>query len=226
MKKRWLIIGGFFLLLLLALWSPWLYSRFNLLQLFGINEPEGISGLQVNSLAGEIDVYLNGELVGTSSADKSPLSLDTVKPGDYLVTLKRKTSVPTSYWDFNKLVTFTEGTTVIISFNLGPEEAFSEGQIIYATKSNKSSNNIDLALDFNVEDPTVSVEDSSVQRINSRQFSSEISLDKQKKITVSKPGYENLEFTILPDSAEERSALGEFSLNVSIYLMLQPVQVE
>lgn len=214
------------MLVLFALWSPWLYVRLNLSQLFGIAEPEGISGLQVNSLAGEMEVYLDGELKGNSSADRSPFTLDTITPGDYLVTLKRKTDTRGSYWDFNKLITFTEGTTVIVSYNLGPEEEFSEGHIIYATKKDNSSLNPKINMEFNVDDPEITIEEASAQKINSRQYNAEISFDKPKKITISKPGYESLEFTILPDSEEERKALSQFNLNTDIHLMLRPVIVE
>ena len=226
MNRKLLILLLLIGFVVLAFWSPWLYLKLDFAQLFGVSGPESISGLQVHSLAGELEVYLDGELKGTSSADKEPLILDRVVPGDYLLTLKRKSDARSAYWDFNKLITFVPGMSVIVSYNLGPEEIFSEGHIIYTSKKESISEKSKLHIEMSVDDPEISIEDLSVQRINSREYLSELTFDKTHKITIKKSGYEGLEFVILPDNQDERNAVSQFNLNIDIQLMLQPVKVE
>jgi hypothetical protein len=195
-----LVIGCVF-----ALWSPWLYLKVDFLQFFGIEKPEEISGLQVYSLAGELDVYLDGELKGTSSADRSPLILDNVLPGDYLLTIKRKTQIRGSYWEFNKLVSFIPGTSVVISFNLGPEKEFSEGHIIYATEKVDQNAESKLNILLEVDNPKVLINNIEVPRINEYLYSMNVQIDNIKTITIEKDGYDTLSFTIFPESEEERA---------------------
>src|SRR5438045_3568909 len=104
-----------------------MYWNLNLTDLFGIQKPEVISSLQVYSLSGNMDVQIDGKLAGTAKAEKSPFVVDRVTPGEHLITLKRISDVKNAYWDFNKLVTFEANTSVIVSYDLGPEEEFSSG---------------------------------------------------------------------------------------------------
>lgn len=226
MRKKLAVLLAMIFLVLLAFWSPWLYLKLDLVQFFGVSKPENIAGLQVYSLAGELEVYLDGELLGSAGADKAPLILDRVEPRDYLITLKRSTDVRGSYWDFNQLISFVSGTTVIISYNLGPEEEFSEGHIIYASVKDNQNDKSKLNIDTNIDDPEIYVEDLFIQKLNSKQVSSELSFDKPRKVTIKKTGYESLEFTILPESQSERDLLSKYNLNIDAHLMLQPVMVE
>lgn len=214
------------ILLALGFWSPWLYIQLDLAQFFGIQKPEEISGLQVNSLAGEIEVYLDGQFKGVSSADRTPLILDRVTPGDYLLTLKRKTDVRGSYWDFNQLISFIPSTTIIATFNLGPEELFSEGHVIYASKKENPLQPSKLNVFTNADNSKVEFEDLNVQTINSSHNSVQLEFDKPRKLNVSKDGYDTLEITILPEDENERRSLQNFDLNIYVYLLLQPVTIE
>lgn len=221
-KKILIII----ILLAIGFWSPWLYIQLDLAQLFGIQKPEEISGLQVNSLAGEIEVYLDGQFKGVSSADRTPLILDRVLPGDYLLTLKRKTDVRGSYWDFNQLISFIPSTTIIATFNLGPEEYFSEGHVIYASKKENPLEESKLNVFTNSENAIVEFEDLSVQKINSTHNAVQLEFDRPRKLNVSKEGYDKLEIMILPEDENERRSLQNFDLNIYVYLLLQPVTIE
>lgn len=212
------------LCILLALWSPWLYIKIDLGALFGVQRPEDISGLQVYSQSGELEVYLDGELRGTATVEK-PYILDVVTPGEHLVSLKRVSEVPNSFWSFSKLVEFEMGTSVVVSYNLGPEEEFSEGHIIYATEKGEQRPS-KLNIEISASDASVRIDNSAVQQINENTFVSDISLDSQKRVSISKRGYEDLEFTILPDNQEDRDRLKNFDLNIEVHLMLQPVEVE
>ncbi len=211
---------------LLALWSPWLYVKFNITDLFGIKKPEDISSLQVYSLSGSINVFIDGKSEGTAKVESSPFIVDRVTPGEHLITLKKVTETKNAYWEYNKLITFEASAAVIVSYNLGPEEEFSEGQIIYAIKKVDKSKQTQLNITVNTEKANVQIDTAQPQTLLSKSLMDNLSLSLQHKIVISKKGYENLSFTILPESQEDRDKLKDFDLNIEAHLMLQPATVE
>jgi len=221
------VVGVFLILMciLLALWSPWLYWKFDLASLFGIKKPDLISGLQVFSLSGEVEVFLDNTSQGKVKVETSPFILDKVTVGEHLVTLKRVSSVANAYWNFSKLVTFEASTNVVISYNLGPQQEFSEGQVIYATKKIDLSKQNQLNLSTNTSVPYVQVDNANAVQIIGTTYSQAITLDTQHKVKISKSGFESLEFTVLPESQEDRNKLKDYDINVETQLMYRPIDV-
>jgi hypothetical protein len=114
--------------ILLAFWSPWLYFKLNLLDLFGITKPTSLSGLDVFSLSGEVEVFLDNQSQGKINVDKSPLIVSKITPGDHLVTVKRSGG-SNYYWTFSRIINFVEGADVVVSYELGPTLFESNGSI-------------------------------------------------------------------------------------------------
>jgi hypothetical protein len=227
--RTFLILVIIFLLsILLALWSPWTKIDISLAQIFGVEEPDRIAGLQVYSLGGEIDIYVDSEYAGTATQEDSPFIVDQVDPGDRLVRLERKSDIPAAYWEFSKLINFIEGKDVVVSYNIGPEETFSEGHVIYASESSSGDERqgvANLNIRVNAEDTVVEIDEIAFN-IAGTTMSETLTLNKQHKLLVSKAGYESLEFTILPESQEDRDKLEGFDIELDVHLMLQPLQVE
>lgn len=211
--------------LIVALWSPWLGWDLNISRLFGVEKKEEISGLQVISLSGDIEVFVDGVTVGSASKDNF-LIVDRVTPEEHLVTLKRKSDIRNAYWSFNELISFEADTQVIVSYNLGPEEEFSEGHVIYATKKSDLAKSSVLNVEVDTEDVAVQLDDIPTQRITERKLTEVLTFDKQHRVVITKSGYESLEFLILPESQEDRDILQDYDINVKVRLAALPVKVE
>ncbi|MCA9381558.1 hypothetical protein KC678_04800 [Candidatus Dojkabacteria bacterium] len=211
-------------LVLLGLWSPWLQWNVDIAKIFNVEKPDKISGLEVYSLLGDIQVEIDDiAQEGTASASEDrALIIDAIEPGEKSVTVKRISNVSGAYWEYRDIVTFTEGINTIITLGLGPEEEFSEGTVITATKKTNENYNLKLksdTTDFNAEI------DGVPHAVNSNEFTQSISLDQQHTIKITKEGYETLEFTILPGEQSDRDKLVNYIINVETKLMLQPVQI-
>jgi hypothetical protein len=217
----------FFVCVLLGLWSPWLNLKLNFSELFGVATPNPVSGLEVNSLSGEIDVFIDGEFVGSAKENTdteiSSLLVDAISPGEHPVKLVRKTEIPGAYHDFEKVINFQEGINVVVSFSIGPEPEFTEGQIITARPRNSETHNLEISL--NQDKSTVIVNGISTAVLE-KTVNQTITFDKQSEIRIAKPGFEEIQFKLLPEDEAERKKLETYIIEVDAYLMLQPVQVE
>jgi hypothetical protein len=209
-------------LLLLALWSPWSKWNIDLRPLFGVNDPGSIAGLVVNSLSGNIEVTVDNQVVGSASEDSS-LIIDDVSPGEKLVKLRRISDVENAYWSYSKVVDFEEGTTAVLSFNLGPSSEYSEGHIIFFQK--KVGDGANIHFSFDEDDVSVQVETQVFKDVNKTGVSVPLDTTAQKSIKIVKEGYEDLEFKLLPEDAEDRERVKDFDIYVDVYLMKQPVNV-
>lgn len=226
MKKVGTLLFFLVACILLALWSPWIGWNLDLSRLIGVEKPDSIASLQVFSLSGEIEVLIDGVVVGNANVENSPYIIDRVNPGERLLTLRKQSDIKNSYWSFSKLLNFIEGTSVAVTFNLGPEELFSEGHIVYAVEKKDKNSDSTVNINVSAENATVLLDNIAAQQITSKTFTERLNFDSQHKVSISKKGFENLEFTILPDSQEDRNRLKDFNINIEAYLLTQPVEVE
>lgn len=225
--RRFIIIFIFLIIcFLLAIWSPWLYWNFDLRGLFGVNAPVLNSSLQVFSLAGEIEVFIDNQIVGSAKFNEGALIVDKITPGERLIKLSRKSELQNAFWEYQKVVTFEEGTTVVLSYNLGPSKIFSEGHLIYAIKKIDSSTQTKLFTTINVSDAIMKINNFNPAEVKGNKTSDVISLENQLSIEINKIGFEPLTFTILPNQREEREKLAKFDIGMEVQLMVQPLKVE
>ncbi len=209
---------------LLGLWSPWFQLDIDISSLFNVEKPEPISGLEVYSLLGDLEVYIDDVLQeGSASAENGPLFIDGLTPGEKAITIIRKSEVEGAYWQYRDIITFVEGVNTVISLGIGPEEEFSEGTFITATERNNEEYN--LRIRTNLNDYQLNF-DGSPFAVDGNEFTRSIDLNSQHTVRINKTGYEELEFTILPEDQSARDTLKDFIINVEVQLMVQPVEVE
>jgi len=213
-------------LILIGLWSPWRGVSIDFSGLFGIAQQQPQAGLQVYSLSGVLEVYIDNQLKGEVTPEDSPFFVDKIEPGEHLIKLTRKSDVPNAYWSLNKLIQFEQNTNVVISYNLGPEEIFSEGHIIYATKKADILKSVKLNINANVDNFNIQFDSLPIDKVSFNDYVTDLDLSKQHTIKLIKSNYESLEFVILPSTQEERNKLDIYDLNIESQIMLQPVNVE
>jgi len=212
--------------LLIGLWSPWRGININFSGLFGISTQDLQSGLQVYSLSGTTQIYVDNQLKGEVTPEDSPYFVDSIDPGEHLVKLARKSDVTNAYWSFNKLVTFEKGTNVVISYNLGPVEVFSEGHIIYAIKKDDTTKATELNVKLNIEGFNIQLDSLPFEKVTFKEYTSNLDLTKQHIIKLEKSRFEPLDFVILPSSQDERDKLNNYDIIIEAQMMFQPVNVE
>lgn len=204
------------------MWSPWNKWDFTFWELIGIQTEEKYSTLKVKSLSGEIDIYIDDKYEGTVIDDETYAEINTVEKGSHVVRLKRK-SDSNNYYEFIKEITFEPGVEVVMAYDLGPSEIFSEGHVLYTTKSYKANNNPILNI--------ISFPDSVNTFIDGEQIGTtvinglELDINMQHKIRFEKEGYDSLEFLILPESQENRDKLKGLIINLEVNLFYQPINI-
>lgn len=216
------------ILFLCGLWSPWVHWDINWGALIGITTQEKISGLNVFSLEGEIEVFIDDKLIGTADPEK-PLFFDKVTPGRRYLKLVRKSSIDPSikFWKYEKTLEFVSGTSVVASYNLGPTDRVSEGQIIYAAKKKNSKDVSKVYLTIlNAQDFSISVDSSPITNVEGNKFEIAFDTTNQKTFKISKTGYENIEFILLPSDPDDRNKLRDYNLNVDVILMKQMLDIQ
>ncbi len=209
---------------LLGLWSPWLNFRVDLSSIFNVEKPDPISGLEVYSLLGDLEVSIDDVVQeGTASFEDGPLFIDGIEPGEKAITISRRSDIENAYWIYRDIITFVEGVNTVISLGIGPEEEFSEGTVITAT--NRNNEDYNLKVRTNLSDFQINL-DNVPYAVEGNEFTRNIELSSQHVIRINKTGYEEIEFTILPESQEDRDVLSDYIINVDVQLMIQPVPVE
>lgn len=226
MRRLAILIVIVVTLILIGLWSPWRGINIDFSGLFGIAKQESQSGLQVYSLSGTLQIYVDNELKGEVTPEESPFFVAQIVPGEHLVKLSRKSDTPNAYWDFNKLLQFEKNTNVIISYNLGPEEPFSEGHVIYASEKEDLTKQTRLSVNANTEGFNIQFDTLPIEKVSFNEYQTDLDLTRQHTIKLIKNGYETLEFVILPSTQEERDKLSIYDLIIDSQLMVQPVTVE
>ncbi len=223
MRKTFSIIILFVIAVLCAFWSPWTSWQLSITSLLGIAPPAETTGLQVTSLAGDLEVYIDGILQGKVGVNDSPITIPGVQPGEHQVRLKRLSAVEGAYYELNRLIKFEPGVDVVIAYELGPSAEFSGGHIIYAIKSTELTTGVKLNLDVNVEEADVLIDDRELGK--SPIVGQILSGDRAHLLKVEKRGYDGQEFKLLPESQEERDKILGYTLYVKVDLFLQPIPV-
>ncbi len=212
--------------LLLAIWSPWLNWNISIAGLFGAKSPDKISSLTVYSQGGDIEILIDGQSQGTVNKATSPFIVDKVTPGERLVAIKRTSTESSDYYTFSKLVNFIAGTDVRLSYRLGPSEEFSTGHIIYSVDKEDLSRDSKLNIILNVEDASVLIDNLPAVSVTDGKLVENLNLDSQHQVSISKEGYDTVEFTILPETQEDRDKLKNYDITIESHLMLTPLDVE
>lgn len=222
LKKIFIILIVICALLLLAVWSPWQKWNISPVNLFGISSKEEYSGLKVSSLSGEIDVYLDDEYQGTAVSGEEFFEVFPVDPGEHIVKLSRKAE-GAIYADIVRKVNFEAGIDVVVGFDIGPTEDFSEGHILSARKSFAGKEDPVLEI-FSVPDNIkVSIDETYVGETPLKNIPLDIS--NKRKLKFEKAGFDTLEIDILPENQADRDKLKSKVLTLEVNLFTRPVKI-
>lgn len=223
MKNFGRIVLLLIVLILIGIWSPWHNWDFSFLSMIGIENDNSYSTLKVKSLSGSLDIYIDDKLEGSVVADESFAEINTIKEGMHLVKLKRQSENGDIYFELNKEINFISGVEVVMAYDLGPSEAFSEGHILYTSKNYKKNQNPVVNIISSPEDVNVFIDDEQIGTTPISEL--ELDLSRQHKIRFEKTGYDSLEFMILPEDQESRDKLKDLTINLEVNLFLQPVKI-
>lgn len=206
---------------MLAVWSPWQNWNLSFTNLLGIESKEEYSALKVKSLAGEIDVFLDGEYKDSASSESDFLEIFPVSPGEHTVLLTRRDA--DDYAQIVRKINFEPAVDVIVGFEIGPTEDFSEGHILYATKSYTSEGNPVAEIFSLPEMVKVSLDDKYIGETPLKEIP--LDIGSKHKLKFEKEGYDSLEIEILPDTQEARDKLKNMVLNLEITLFARPIKI-
>jgi len=222
LRKIIITVLGIVVIAALAVWSPWNKWNMSWLNLLGIESKEVFSGLQVTSLDGEMNVYVDEELVESVNPENSPLEITPIESGEHTVRLERVNSSG-QYIDIIRKINFESAVNVVIGYEIGPTEDFSEGHIFFANKSFSANNNSVLEIVSAVENIKVSLDGIYIGNTPLKEHSLDIST--KHKLKFEKEGYDQMEIEILPDSQEDRDKLKNLLLTIEINLFTRPIQL-
>lgn len=222
-KKVFVLTITIILLMLLAVWSPWNSWDISLLEVLGLKQNDSLSGLQVYSMNGEVEVLIDDEVVGNVSVEGSPLEIVEVEPGDHLVTIQRVSEDENAkYYSYKRIINFIEGVNTTIAYELGPNEEYSGGYLIYPTETLSSEQSY-----LNVR----GVPSGANIYLNNEDLGESpltnyaLNLDDTYLLKVESDNYESIEFDLLPENPQERQALASYDLNVEYNLFEIPVDL-
>jgi hypothetical protein len=205
----------------LAVWSPWYAWNINFYKIFGIENVDKLSSLKIKSLSGEVEIYVDNEFQGSVTDNEDFADIGSLNPGNHDIKLKKKSSG--EYYVFERSILFESGVETVIAYDLGPNEKFSEGHIFYAKKNYANDGKPQLTI-YTVPDMTkVFVDGIFIGETPLRGV--DVDINSQHKIKLQKAGYDDLEFTILPESIDARKKLQGFDLMLEAKLFLQPIKI-
>ncbi|MBN1915978.1 PEGA domain-containing protein [Candidatus Dojkabacteria bacterium] len=223
MKKITVIIFAGIVLLGLAVWSPWNRLDFSWQRLLGIEKPEGMAGLTVYSLGGNMEVKIDGELKGEVNLANSPLEIHDVVPGEHKIELIRKGSQDNIYAEYFKNLNFEGNINSILSYELGPTEEYSSGYVFYAVSKGNYDALASLSVVSRPEQAKIFLDGIDVGNAPLRDV--KISLNQLHRLRFEKEGFESLEFEILPKEQADRDKLKDYSLAVEARLFKLPINI-
>jgi hypothetical protein len=221
------IVLVIFVLFCVALWSPWLQWRFDFFQSIGIKNANNSASLTINSLAGELEVYVDNQLANSQvvTPENSPFTLtNQIAAGEHHVRVVRKSKVAGAFWEYNQILKFVAGYDVNVAWELGPSADFSAGHVIYiVNQTGADKSRVKLELKCNVAEAEISLDGVRIATCPLQSF--DLALDKSHEIEVKAAGYESQTFSLLPEDANYRATLAGKTLAVEVYLFRQPLPV-
>jgi hypothetical protein len=208
-------------LVILGLWSPWNNWNINLLNLFGIDSNEKYSTLKVKSIQGSFNIYIDDEINGSATDNSDFFEINPITPGEHTISLRKESNG--NYFQFVRKVNFEPGLDVVVAYDLGPSQSFSEGHILYTRKNFLNTKNPRLSVYSSPEDVSVYLDDILIGTTVIKDFE----LDKaiQHKLRFEKKGYDTMEIMILPEDIADREKLSNYDIIIEANLFLQPVNI-
>jgi hypothetical protein len=214
-----LLIVVFFVVL--GFWSPWNKMNLSFLNIFGIETANKYATLKVKSLHGEVSIYIDDEFKGVATDNSDFAEINPIEPGEHTITLKKETNG--NYYQFERKVNFEPSLDVVVAYDLGPLQIFSEGHLLYTRKNYLNSVNPRVTIYSSVESVTVYLDEKEIGNTVLKDV--ELDNSKQHKLKFTKEGYDSMEITLLPESQSDRDKLKNYDLILEVTLFTQPIKV-
>jgi len=185
-----------------------------------LEKAEEIAKLE-NLYTGTVSIYVDDELKGTATDNSDFAEINPITPGEHTIALKKESNG--NYYQFVKKVNFEPGLDVVVAYDLGPSQLFSEGHILYTRKNFLSIKNPRLSVYSSPEETSVFLDDILVGTTVIK----DLELDKsvQHKLRFEKKGYDTMEIIILPENLVDREKLSNYDIVLEVNLFLQPVKI-
>lgn len=223
-KKILILVSCLLILTFCALWSPWKSLNISLGSIFGIEPQTDFAQLYLSSLGGELEVSVDGEKKGSVGPEGSPFLIEDIEPGRRVVKLARVPNGNAEYISIEKVLDFSSDVDTVIAYEIGPSLNFSEGHIITARKNFLSPNATTLNVVTQPNEVEVLLNGNSLGQSPVNNVS--LNLGGENRLLLRKPGYEEMQITLLTEDAAEREKLVGYEIFVEANLFLLPIRVE
>lgn len=221
MKTKVVTILIVLILLALAVFSPWRNLNINLGSIFGIKNTSETSTLEVSSLGGKLEVFLDDNEVGSTNFQDPKLEISPISAGSHKLKLMRDSDVV--YPTYEKTILFAPGISSSISYELGLSEDMTNGWLIIPEKRVIKTASTETSITFRVfpEDSTLSIN-------GQKKDSKVVKLDPKTKydVRITKEGYLPLSFQILGFDDSKIKLSSEYEYIVDVKLGSIPLKVE
>jgi len=192
------------------------------LSIFGANNDDKQGGLKVLSHAGEIDIFIDEKYIDTTLNNVDFLETPPIQPGEHTIKLVRNADLA-EYVEIVRKLNFEPAVDVIIGYEIGPSEMFSEGHILYAKKNYSGKDDTLLDIFSLPSEIKVTMDGKYLGETPIRELT--IGLDRKHLITFEKDGYDSLDIEILPDTSVEREKLKGLKLILEVNLFARPIEI-
>ncbi|MFW5702937.1 MAG: PEGA domain-containing protein [Candidatus Dojkabacteria bacterium] len=223
LRKFGVVLSMVLISVLCAVWSPWHYWNISLPKIFGVEAPVALARVQVSSLGGELQVYINGEERGIIGPESSPFTIEDAKPGQNTIRLTRSSEVEGAYVEYEQVIELYEEVETVIAYELGPTYNFSQGHVISAFRNAAIGDKTMLNV---YSEPTGVAVKLGEERIGTTPLENiEVDRSSAQTLTLEKRGYEPQTISILPSEENQREKLKGFDINVDANMFLIPIEL-
>lgn len=223
MRKLLKIFSLVAVLILLAFWSPWNNWDYHWSNVLGIESKKEFSSLKIKSFAGEMEVFVDEESVGYVSDNDGFLEIYPIEPGEHSVRLTRPDDETGFYQDVERKLNFEKEVDVVIGYDLGPTDLFSEGHVLTARRSYTLGQNPTLDIVSALDDVNVKIDGLDVGKTPLRSIP--MSTDSTHVLVFQKKGFDPLEIELFPEDGASRAKLKDLELTLEVNLFVKPVDL-
>jgi len=221
LKRIMIIVLILVFFVILGLWSPWNKMNLSFLNFLGIEGTSKYATLKVKSLKGEVSIYVDDELKGSASDNADFAEINPISKGEHTISLKKENAG--NYYQFERKINFESGLDVVLAYDLGPSQIFSEGHLLYTRKNYLNIANPRLTVYSAPENVTVYLDELSIGNTALKDI--DIDISKQHKMKFMKNGYDSMEITLLPEGQSDRDKLKNFDMILEVNLFMQPIKI-
>lgn len=212
MKKALIVISA--IILTVALLSP---AFWDLVSPNNDEDEKGFGQLKVQSLAGEYEVYVDKNLIG-SVEDKGEKVFTRISAGKREVEIVRKSSVDNFYFKLIRQIDFLPSTQVELNWEAGPSMESSSGILKYFTRVTNPGGSELLVIPFPA-DSEILINSSKPER----NLIDITDIGERKVLVKNSEQFIPNEFTVFLKDESNNTVPKNIRLIVEVYLYKKPI---